>query len=157
MAFRAWEGVDFDKLERLDDPQRVRDVHLDMLTIYRHPKDNTARRFLHATILALGHLKERRAMGPLAELAQDSTLKELFVWFREDAVRSLGKIIVIGARDVLYSVFEHAEPDQWPLRIAVVEALAEANDSGILAKVEYYTRDERRPHARKKMEQRLSV
>jgi HEAT repeat protein len=152
MAFRARHGVDFDHLEGLGDPERVRGVLLDMLTAYRNPKDDMDRKFLYCTILAVGHLKERRALVPLTNLAQDSALKDPLAWLREDAVKSLGKIDVIASRDVLYSVFEHAEPEQWLLRIAVVEALSEANDSAILAKIEYYTRGELRPHARKKME-----
>jgi len=114
-----------------------------MLRIYRYPEEEgPGKRFLSCTILAVGHLKERRAVGPLTELAQDTTLKAPVAWYRETAVRALGKIDVIGAKDVLYSVFEHAKPEESLLRTAVVEALSEANDPGILAKVEYYTRGE---------------
>ena len=75
--------------------------------------------------------------------------------FRESAARSLGQIDASGNKDILYSIFEQAEPEQWPLRIAVVDALSEANDTTILAKMEYYARGELRPHARKKMEEAI--
>src|SRR2546429_129232 len=91
MAFRAQHGVDFDELERLGDPAKVRGVLIEMLNEYRNPKDDTAGRFLLCTILAVGHLKERSALGPLANIAQDSALRgPSYELLRERAARSMG-------------------------------------------------------------------